>query len=66
MFPLSMSEISLWIAIMAIILLITSELMTHNSDRFGYFVIDKKRLQLAAIIMGMAFVSTVVLRVVAP
>jgi hypothetical protein len=66
MFPLSMPDISLWISIMAIILLITSELITQHSDRLGYFAIDRKRLQLAAIIMGLAFVSTVVLRVVAP
>jgi len=65
-FPLSLSDISLWIAATAIILLVTSELLTPYSDYFGDFVIDKKRLRLAALILGAAFVTTIIMRVVMP
>ena len=63
-FPLSMSDISLWIAIMAIILLITSELLTSYSERFGDFLLDKKRMRLAGLFLGVAFMVTVLLRVI--
>lgn len=66
MFPLSMFNISLWIAIMAIILLITSELFPSYSEHFGDFPIDKTRLRLVALILGAAFMVTVLLRAIAP
>jgi len=65
-FPLSMSDISLWIAVMAIILLVTSELIYSHSENFGDFAIDKTRLRLAALIFGASFMVTVLLRVIAP
>ena len=65
-FPLSMSDISLWIAVTAIILLVTSELLSPYSEQFGDFVIEKKRLRLVALLLGSAFMVTVLLRVVAP
>ncbi|MGQ9460587.1 MAG: hypothetical protein ACUVRA_05100 [Candidatus Bathyarchaeaceae archaeon] len=65
-FPLSMSDISLWIAVMAIILLITSELISPYSEHFGDFAIDKARLRLMALILGAAFMVTVLLRVITP
>jgi len=65
-FPLSMYEISLWIAVAAIILLITSELISPYSEHFGDFVIDKTRLRLVALILGATFMVTVLLRVIAP
>jgi len=61
-----MSDISLWIAVMAIILLITSELLAPYSDRFGDFAIDKTRLRLVALILGAAFMVTVILRIFSP
>jgi hypothetical protein len=51
---------------MAIILLITSELISPQSEHFGDFVIDKTRLRLVALILGAAFMVTVLLRVIAP
>jgi len=63
-FPLSIWDISLWIAVMAIILLITSELIASYSEYFGDFVIDKTKLRLAALILGAAFMITVLLRAV--
>lgn len=65
-FPLSMSDISLWIAVSAIILLITSELLSSSSGAFGDFVIDKNRLRLAALALGVAFMVTVLIRAIAP
>ena len=62
-FPLSIWNISLWLAVTAIILLVTSELLAPYSDYFGDFVIDKTRLRLAALILGAAFMVTVLLRV---
>ena len=63
-FPLSMSDISLWIAVMAIILLVTSELIYAHSENFGNFTIDKTRLRLVALILGASFMLTVLLRVI--
>jgi hypothetical protein len=65
-FPLSIWDISLWIAVTAIILLITSELLAPYSDHFGDFVIDKTRLRIAALILGGAFMFTVILRALMP
>jgi len=65
-FPLSVSDISLWIAVTAIILLITSELISSYSESFGNFAIEKSRLRLVALLLGMAFMVTVLLRAVAP
>jgi hypothetical protein len=65
-FPLSIDDIGLWIAVTAIILLVTSELMGSYSNYFGDFVIEKKRLRLVALMLGAAFMVTVILRVVMP
>jgi len=65
-FPLTIWDISLWIAVTAIILLVTSELMGSYSDYFGDFVIEKTRLRLVALMLGAAFMVTVILRVVMP
>jgi hypothetical protein len=61
-FPLTLSDISLWLAAMAIILLITSELI-YSLPRFSArIMIDKKKLRLAALGLGLGFLVTVVLR----
>jgi hypothetical protein len=65
-FALSIWDISLWIAVTAIILLVTSELLAPYSDRFGDFVIEKTRLRIAALVLGLAFMVTVVLRAFMP
>lgn len=65
-FPLSMSDISLWIAVTAIILLVTAELISPYSEQFGDVVIEKKRLRLVALFLGLAFMVTVLMRVIAP
>jgi hypothetical protein len=65
-FPMSMSDISLWLAVMAIILLITSEMLSSATEHSGNVVIDKKRLRLVAIALGLGFMATVVMRVFRP
>lgn len=63
-FMLTIWDISLWIAVTAIILLVTSELLASYSDFLGDFVIDKTRLRMAALVLGMAFIVTVVLHAI--
>jgi hypothetical protein len=65
-FPLPLWAVSLWIAITAIILLVTSELIGPYSDHLGDFVIDKTRLKITALLLGAAFMITVILRIVLP
>jgi hypothetical protein len=65
-FPLSLFDIGLWIAVTAIIVLITSELISPYSEHFGDFVIDKTRLRLVALLLGASFMVIVLLRVVVP
>lgn len=62
-FPLSLSEISLWLAAMAIILLITSEVIFSATEYSTKMVIEKKRLRLVALALGLGFMVTVVMRV---
>ncbi len=65
-FPLSMSDISLWLAFMAILLLITSELISSATEYTGKILIEKKRLRLVALALGVGFMITVVMRVFYP
>jgi hypothetical protein len=62
LFPLSFHEISFWIGFMAILLLISSELLTTHYERFGYFLLDKKVMRFASFILGVAFLATVLIR----
>jgi hypothetical protein len=61
-----MSDISLWLAVTAIILLITSELLFTSTGTLGNIVINKKRIRLVALTLGLAFLATVVMRVFQP
>ncbi len=65
-FPLSLFDVGLWIAVTAIILLITSELISPYSEQLGDFVIDKTRLRLVALLLGASFMVVVLLRAIAP
>ena len=65
-FPLSMSDIGLWLAAMAIILLTTSELLSSSSTYSRNIAIDKKRLRLVALALGMGFMVTVIMRIFQP
>jgi hypothetical protein len=65
-FPLSLSDISLWLAVTAIILLVSSELLYSLPEYSARIMIDKKRLRLVALGVGLAFLATVVMRVFQP
>ena len=65
-FPLSISDIGLWLAVTAIILLITSELILSSTGLLGNVAIEKKRLRLVALMVGMGFMATVIMRVFTP
>ena len=62
LFPLVFWDISLWLAITAIILLVTSELISPHYGRINV-VIDKKRLKNVALTVGILFLCTVALRI---
>jgi len=61
-FPLNFWDISLWLAVTAIILLITAEL---TSPYYGKtkLLIDKKKLRKVALTMGILFLITVAIRI---
>ena len=61
-FPLTFWDISLWLAVTAIILLTTSELISPYHGRTN-LIVNKKRLRQAAITVGLLFLATVAIRV---
>ena len=63
-FPLSISDISLWLAVVSNILLITSELLYASPDYASHIVLDKCLLRLIAVGCGLGFLVTVLMRVV--
>ena len=63
-FPLTVSDIGLWLAVTAIILLVTSELLSSSTGRLGNIAIEKKRLRLIALALGIGFMITVIMRVI--
>jgi hypothetical protein len=65
-FPLSLSDISLWLAVTAVILILTTELLFSSPKYSVYFKMEKKRLRLAALGCGLAFLATVVIRAFHP
>lgn len=65
-FPLSISDVGLWLAVTAIILLVTSELLSSSTGRLGNVAVEKKRLRIAALTLGLGFMATVVMRVFQP
>lgn len=65
-FPLTASDIGLWLAVTAIILLITSELISSSTGALGNVAIEKKRLRLIAILLGMGFMADVIIKVFVP
>ncbi len=65
-FPMSMSDICLWLAVMAIILLITSELISSATEYSRNIIIERNRLRLVALALGIGFMVTVVVRIFQP
>ena len=61
-FPLSFWDISLWLAVTAIILLVTSELISPHFGKTG-ILIEKRRLRTVALTVGLLFMFTVFIRI---
>ena len=61
-FPLSFWDISLWLAVTAIILLVTSELLSPYYGKTG-ILIEKRRLRTVALTVGLLFMFTVFIRI---
>jgi hypothetical protein len=61
-FPLSFWDISLWLAVTTIILLITSELISPYYGKTN-LLINKKRLRNVALTMSILFLITVAIRI---
>jgi len=62
-FPLSFWDISLLFAITAIILLITSEMLSPYYGRIN-ILINRKGLKKAALILSILFLATVAIRII--
>jgi len=61
-YPLSFWDLSLWLAVTAIILLVTSELLSPYYGRTS-IIVNKRRLRMVALSLGILFMLTVVIRV---
>ena len=61
-FPLDLMDTSLWLAITAIILLITSEIISPYYGKTAV-LIEKRRLRKIALIVGLIFIFTVFIQI---
>ena len=61
-FPLSLWDISLWLAVTAIILLVTSELISPHYGKTNLHI-KKKRLRNVAVAISILFLITVAIRI---
>jgi hypothetical protein len=62
-FPLSLWDLSMWLAVMAIILLATAEILHASHEYSSRVMIDKQLLRFIAIGCGIAFGVMVVMHV---
>ena len=60
-FPLTISDISLWLAVTAIILITTSEFLYASPSYSSRIAVDKRLLRLLAIGCGLGFLFTVII-----
>ncbi|MCL2358646.1 hypothetical protein [Candidatus Bathycorpusculum sp.] len=61
-FPLAIPDISLWLAVTAIILLITSELLYSSATFSSKIHLDRNLLRILAVGCGFGFMLTVLMR----
>jgi hypothetical protein len=62
LFPIGFWDLSLWTAVVAIILLVTSELLSPYYGKTG-IMINRHRLRLVALLVAFLFLGTVAYRV---
>jgi hypothetical protein len=61
-FPLTFSDITLWLAITSIILLATSELISPYYGKTN-LIIEKNRLRTVALTIGILFILMIVIQI---
>jgi len=61
-FPLTFSDISLWLAVTAIVVLITSELLYSSPKISARTPINLKLLRITGLGLGVAFLITIIMR----
>lgn len=61
-FPLTFSDLTLWLALTSIILLATSELISPYYGRTN-LLIEKKRLRTAALTIGILFILAILAQI---
>ena len=61
-FPLTFSDITLWLAITSIILLATSELISPYYGKTN-LIIEKNRLRIVALTIGILFILMIVIQI---
>lgn len=61
-FPLDLYDISLWLAVTAIVLITTAEFFSTRYGQTG-LIIEKGRLRTIALIFSALFLSTVAIRI---
>jgi len=61
-FPLGFHDISVWLALVAIILLATSELLSPHYGQPG-MIIERGRLRRAALVLGVFFLFTAAIKI---
>lgn len=61
-FPPSLEDVSLWLAVTAIILLVTAELISPQHTK-KTIMVEKKRLKQTALIVGTLFLVTFAIQV---
>ena len=57
-FPLSFSDITIWLAITALIMLATSELISSYFGKLD-IIIDKRRLRFVTLLVSITFIITI-------
>lgn len=62
-FPLSLWDLTVWLAVMTIILLTASEMFSQYYARINIYV-NRKRLRKAALGVSILFLGTVVIRII--
>ena len=62
-FPLTFWDISLWLAITAIILLITTEMLSPHYGKINIHI-NRKKLKNAAFAVSILFLATVAIRII--
>lgn len=61
-FPMSLSDLNLWLALMSILLLITSELISSYKTKYKFFI-DRENLRKSSTLVGLCFIFSAIFRV---